>query len=84
MPLAEHDIDLYSYSDGKLVSIHVPLAEHDLGKSAELTAENLVSIHVPLAEHDEADVMNVVKYLVSIHVPLAEHDEAVLHAAFGG
>ena len=33
------------------VSIHVPLAEHDLLMLAE-TVPLLVSIHVPLAEHD--------------------------------
>ena len=35
----------------KAVSIHVPLAEHDLLKLLMLIML-LVSIHVPLAEHD--------------------------------
>ena len=34
-----------------LVSIHVPLAEHDKGRRA-IPPEQRVSIHVPLAEHD--------------------------------
>ena len=33
------------------VSIHVPLAEHDMFMRY-LYQENIVSIHVPLAEHD--------------------------------
>ena len=45
-----------------LVSIHVPLAEHDEG------------IHVPLAEHDNIRSMPFTIIKVSIHVPLAEHD----------
>ena len=56
-----------------VVSIHVPLAEHD-----EAYRENSyprgVSIHVPLAEHDICADMNGVSLYVSIHVPLAEHD----------
>ena len=61
------------YTADLLVSIHVPLAEHDEDED-EPAAEGDVSIHVPLAEHD--DVYNVLKVLngVSIHVPLAEHD----------
>ena len=34
-----------------LVSIHVPLAEHDAGPRP-FSAGKKVSIHVPLAEHD--------------------------------
>ena len=37
--------------DDYVVSIHVPLAEHD-SKKAALWPPPPVSIHVPLAEHD--------------------------------
>ena len=55
------------------VSIHVPLAEHDLGGGALLPLP-AVSIHVPLAEHDPVVFVDYLQILVSIHVPLAEHD----------
>jgi len=35
------------------VSIHVPLAEHDV-KRPSSSVDVQVSIHVPLAEHDQA------------------------------
>jgi len=35
-----------------IVSIHVPLAEHDLQTSRDVVEDYIVSIHVPLAEHD--------------------------------
>ena len=41
------------YNNSFLVSIHVPLAEHDFPTSDQLY-DFLVSIHVPLAEHDRA------------------------------
>ena len=34
------------------VSIHVPLAEHDVKTAESNAAPLIVSIHVPLAEHD--------------------------------
>ena len=56
-----------------LVSIHVPLAEHDdivFGFCLFVK----VSIHVPLAEHDLVAPVELRLFEVSIHVPLAEHD----------
>ena len=50
MPLAEHDAAYSVYVRPALVSIHVPLAEHDHGRRRR--RRYLVSIHVPLAEHD--------------------------------
>ena len=35
------------------VSIHVPLAEHDLTPTPPTSPTSPVSIHVPLAEHDQ-------------------------------
>ena len=56
-----------------LVSIHVPLAEHDIcGVNVGLLYS--VSIHVPLAEHDAGESQDRFFLSVSIHVPLAEHD----------
>ena len=56
-----------------MVSIHVPLAEHD-AEACGVSTGTIVSIHVPLAEHDvSADVLAGL-IDVSIHVPLAEHD----------
>ena len=58
----------------EVVSIHVPLAEHDNSFIMRLQ-DITVSIHVPLAEHDIWSVMRVSSLvIVSIHVPLAEHD----------
>ena len=56
-----------------IVSIHVPLAEHDLIFFSIATA-SAVSIHVPLAEHDRDVLVKRMNGYVSIHVPLAEHD----------
>ena len=58
------------------VSIHVPLAEHDMAPDSE-ACKQLVSIHVPLAEHDLLLTRIKFQPVVSIHVPLAEHDRAV-------
>ena len=57
-----------------LVSIHVPLAEHDADIHAWLNGFE-VSIHVPLAEHDSDLCSGRRTPAVSIHVPLAEHDK---------
>ena len=57
-----------------LVSIHVPLAEHD-ETFENCSVLSCVSIHVPLAEHDmPVWHMHIPQHQVSIHVPLAEHD----------
>ena len=56
-----------------MVSIHVPLAEHDESKM-QFYATAQVSIHVPLAEHDLETEKAAKAKAVSIHVPLAEHD----------
>ena len=56
-----------------LVSIHVPLAEHDDTSVTRLLFPK-VSIHVPLAEHDCSFRRWRRERWVSIHVPLAEHD----------
>ena len=56
------------------VSIHVPLAEHDLWNCHITHSWLYVSIHVPLAEHDALMRLGQRKVSVSIHVPLAEHD----------
>ena len=61
------------YNNSFLVSIHVPLAEHDFPTSDQLY-DFLVSIHVPLAEHDHFPQCALSQSPVSIHVPLAEHD----------
>ena len=53
MPLAEHDELILLGIFCLTVSIHVPLAEHDLPLSAGSLFTALVSIHVPLAEHDQ-------------------------------
>ena len=66
-----------------LVSIHVPLAEHDLPGGC-LTPSVGVSIHVPLAEHDISQVKLLPKIKVSIHVPLAEHDFCNARYCLGG
>ena len=57
-----------------LVSIHVPLAEHDPSEHQQNQQVQAVSIHVPLAEHDKPVLAGCLVNLVSIHVPLAEHD----------
>ena len=41
-----------SYTERQVVSIHVPLAEHDGTLYNMIAAGAQVSIHVPLAEHD--------------------------------
>ena len=52
MPLAEHDTVIKLPADVQtVVSIHVPLAEHDV-PGIDLYKYFYVSIHVPLAEHD--------------------------------
>ena len=62
------------------VSIHVPLAEHDVeGKIPERVVQ--VSIHVPLAEHDVNPRTIARRLRVSIHVPLAEHDAVLRRLA---
>ena len=61
-----------------LVSIHVPLAEHDYD-NWDYGSILEVSIHVPLAEHDIGIFRKTRKIYVSIHVPLAEHDQDVFH-----
>jgi len=58
-----------------LVSIHVPLAEHD-HRDCSGRPRLEVSIHVPLAEHDVYNRPGTPESGVSIHVPLAEHDNA--------
>ena len=58
----------------RVVSIHVPLAEHDIGYCRTAECHN-VSIHVPLAEHDLQGFLLLAPVGVSIHVPLAEHDQ---------
>ena len=52
MPLAEHDLRVDYDPIVHIVSIHVPLAEHDFMHHADLSVFFYVSIHVPLAEHD--------------------------------
>ena len=64
---------MYTAKQHRLVSIHVPLAEHDNCR-AYMYARGLVSIHVPLAEHDGYAHEDRWISRVSIHVPLAEHD----------
>ena len=61
---------------GRLVSIHVPLAEHDVERP-ERSKGTDVSIHVPLAEHDWQGSAAERRACVSIHVPLAEHDDVI-------
>ena len=56
------------------VSIHVPLAEHDI-RAPTNAVGSVVSIHVPLAEHDSSAALSDSDIGVSIHVPLAEHDK---------
>ena len=74
MPLAEHDLTRIGYAVQQgIVSIHVPLAEHD-HRDFQSVIELNVSIHVPLAEHDQIKYKKPDKPEVSIHVPLAEHD----------
>ena len=74
MPLAEHDFPEASRRHSLIyVSIHVPLAEHDV-LSPPQPVSHRVSIHVPLAEHDSSDYWRARQDIVSIHVPLAEHD----------
>ena len=59
-----------------IVSIHVPLAEHDFIICSPFWYRR-VSIHVPLAEHDQRRPFSNPCNTVSIHVPLAEHDQPV-------
>ena len=81
MPLAEHDHLIIAYAiKPPPVSIHVPLAEHDL-VSVFAGFRSVVSIHVPLAEHDLVAEMAHRDTGVSIHVPLAEHDTSQLSAS---
>ena len=61
------------------VSIHVPLAEHDVF-ALDIHLIRAVSIHVPLAEHDFSSCKQDISRIVSIHVPLAEHDQLALAA----
>ena len=74
MPLAEHDNVTDNRLIRHLVSIHVPLAEHDVLSLIMVDRVFMVSIHVPLAEHDSPVISMFIKFVVSIHVPLAEHD----------
>ena len=46
-----------------MVSIHVPLAEHDRGR-ARYGQHKIVSIHVPLAEHDLSQPATIVFILL--------------------
>ena len=64
-----------------IVSIHVPLAEHDRLRSPSGGGEG-VSIHVPLAEHDLRPQAGGAGTKVSIHVPLAEHDAVYMMAGY--
>ena len=56
------------------ISIHVPLAGHDLATLCKRHHEAAISIHVPLAGHDCQLQSECAAFEISIHVPLAGHD----------
>ena len=74
MPLAEHDNNIVGdYITSFLVSIHVPLAEHDTSaackkrvKEFQFTCPSRSTTGLCGSDRQVAQV--------SIHVPLAEHD----------
>ena len=62
-------------SDPALISIHMPLAGHDLF-SDDRAAHVGISIHMPLAGHDPDVEAIKAAVAISIHMPLAGHDPA--------
>ena len=59
----------------RTISIHVPLAGHDVNDFIPTICLFCISIHVPLAGHDvAADAQGERRGKISIHVPLAGHD----------
>ena len=74
MPLAEHDEEAALLRLSLLVSIHVPLAEHDLQMSAQAFRKSLFQFTCPSRSTTFAFGVPAAIFRVSIHVPLAEHD----------
>ena len=73
MPLAEHDKYDSSYFNDLNVSIHVPLAEHDVTILRKLSAGSF-QFTCPSRSTTAFDRALRQAEEVSIHVPLAEHD----------
>ena len=74
MPLAEHDADNAHKDAVSLVSIHVPLAEHDEAPPSSLTCGGTFQFTCPSRSTTDIFAGTEARYEVSIHVPLAEHD----------
>ena len=56
MPLARHDLGIYTRHPLITISTHMPLARHDIQFGIYSAAFN-ISTHMPLARHD-ADIMD--------------------------
>ena len=75
MPLAEHDcIASRSMTGPSVVSIHVPLAEHDHFRDARGLVGRGFNSRAPRGARHEWAEDTASEEAVSIHVPLAEHD----------
>ena len=61
--------------DYPIVSIHVPLAEHDKSVTASWTTARTFQFTCPSRSTTGVDEVLVSLCAVSIHVPLAEHDQ---------
>ena len=58
----------------QLVSIHVPLAEHDLRIALKMRLRRGFNSRAPRGARHYQRTQTYATQLVSIHVPLAEHD----------
>ena len=78
MPLAEHDGKSAELTTENLVSIHVPLAEHDITSCLKWTIILAFQFTCPSRSTTILTCGKIGVKNVSIHVPLAEHDDNIL------
>ena len=74
MPLAEHDLPLTEQRSALTVSIHVPLAEHDVQGCNHPRLAIPFQFTCPSRSTTNPRRYAIEGNGVSIHVPLAEHD----------
>ena len=74
MPLAEHDVLVLNQCLRNTVSIHVPLAEHDLPLHRPHDGRTQFQFTCPSRSTTGNVNLHSTSLQVSIHVPLAEHD----------
>ena len=72
-PLRGTTISLRRVYAEKWISIHMPLAGHDVIYGIWIS-EYAISIHMPLAGHDMMGAIYGGDEKISIHMPLAGHD----------